>query len=81
MTPWAPIAIGLLATTGVGLLVAGAARDAIAGLSIGILVMAAFLVLLAQIATVAYVPAAILATAGLIGLGAAGLDRARGQSK
>jgi hypothetical protein len=78
LTPWWPIAMALLATTGAGLLVQRATRDLTVGVSAGLLVMAVILALLAQIATVAYVPAALLLVMAFVGFGIAGLDRARG---
>jgi len=60
MTPWAPIAIALAATIGTGLLVARWTGSAAFGISAASLVMALALFGLAQIATVAYVPAGIL---------------------
>lgn len=80
LTPWAPIAIALLATAGAGALIGRATRDPAVGVSAGLLVMAVVLALLAQIATVAYVPAALLGLIGLVGLAAAGIGRARGRS-
>lgn len=77
LTPWWPIATALLATTGAGMLVKRVTRDPTVGASTGLVVMGLVLVVFAQIATVAYVPAALLFLMAVIGLGAAGLERAR----
>ena len=75
LTPWWPIAMALLATIGAALLVKRATRDLTVGVSTGLVVMAVILALLAQIATVAYVPAALLLVMGFVGFGIAGLER------
>jgi hypothetical protein len=77
LTPWVPIAIALLAMTGAGLLVRRVTRNPTVGLSAALVVMAAILAVFAQIATVAYVPAALLAIMALVGFGSAGLHSAR----
>jgi hypothetical protein len=78
LTPWMPIAIALLAMTGAGLLVQRVTRNPTVGVSMALAVMAAMLVVFAQIATVAYVPAALLAIIAFIGLAIAVFDIARG---
>jgi hypothetical protein len=77
LTPWWPVATALLAMTGAGLLVRRVTRNPTVGVSAGLVVMALILVLFAQIATVAYFPAALLFVMALVGLGAAGLERLR----
>lgn len=81
LTPWVPIAIALLAMTGAGLLVRRVTRNPTVGVSTALAVMAVILAVFAQIATVAYVPAGLLATMALMGFGIAGLDGARGRMK
>jgi hypothetical protein len=76
-----PIAVALLAATCAGLLVKQATRNATIGVSTAFAVMAVILTVFAQIATVAYVPAGLLAIMSLLGFGAAGLDRARGRKR
>ena len=68
MTPWLPIVLALLATLGSGWLVASLTRNAAFGVAAGALVLALALTGLAQIATVAYAPAAVLAVVGLAAL-------------
>jgi hypothetical protein len=77
LTPWIPIAIALLAMTGAGLLVRRVTRNGTVGVSAALVVMAAILAVFAQIATVAYVPAALLAIMALVGFGSAGLHSPR----
>lgn len=77
LTPWVPIAIALLAMTCAGLLVRRVTRNATVGVSSALAVMAVILAVFAQIATVAYVPAALLAIMSLIGFGIAGDARGR----
>jgi len=77
LTPWVPIAIALLGMTGAGLLVRRATRSPVVGVSTALVVMAVILAVFAQIATVAYVPAALLAIMALIGFGIAGDARGR----
>jgi hypothetical protein len=81
LTPWVPIAMALLAMTGAGLLVKRATRNSTVGVSTAFVVMAIILAVFAQIATVAYIPAALLAIIALIGFGSAGLDSARGRKR
>jgi hypothetical protein len=81
MTPWMPIAIALLAMTGAGLLVRRVTRNPTVGVSTALVVMAVILAAFAQIATVAYVPAALLAIMALVGFGSAGLHSARGRRR
>jgi hypothetical protein len=66
-TPYGPIAIALLATTGSALLVGRLTHNSTFGCSTGLLIMALALLALAQIATVAYVPAGLLAVVALGG--------------
>lgn len=75
LTPWWPIAMAVLATIGASLLVKRATRDLTVGVSAGLVVMAVMLALLAQIATIAYVPAALLLAMAFVGFGIAGLER------
>lgn len=58
LTPWWPVATALLAMTGTGFLVKRVTRDLTVGVSASLVFMALILVLFAQIATVAYIPAA-----------------------
>ena len=81
LTPWMPIALALLAMTGAGLLVRRVTRNPTLGAATAFAVMAGILAVFAQIATVAYVPAAVLAIIALIGFGSAGLDSARGRKR
>lgn len=76
LTPWVPIAIALLAMTGAGLLVRRVTRNPTVGASTAFVVMAVILAVFAQIATVAYVPAALLAIMALVGFGSVGLHSA-----
>jgi hypothetical protein len=71
LTPWMPIALALLAMIGAGLLVRRVTRNPTLGVSTALAVMAGILAVFAQIATVAYVPAALLAVMSLIGFGSA----------
>lgn len=73
LTPWWPIAMAVLAMTGAGLMVKRATRNPAVGVSTALVVMALILALFAQIATVAYIPAALLAILALVGFGIAGL--------
>lgn len=75
MTPWAPIAIALLAAIGVGWIVSRFSRNAALGVSAGLLVVALALFAFAQIATVAYGPAGLLMIIALGGFVAAWLGR------
>jgi hypothetical protein len=79
LTPWIPIAIALLAMTFAGLLAARITRNHTTGVSTAVGVMAVILAIFAQIATVAYVPAVLLAIMALIGFGIAAFDSARGR--
>lgn len=81
LTPWMPIAIALLAMTGAGLLARRVTRSPTVGVSTALVVMAVILAVFAQIATVAYVPAALLAIMALVGFGSAGLHSARGRKR
>ena len=71
LTPWMPIVIALLVMTDAGLLVRAVTRNPTLGISASLVVMAVLLAVFAQIATVAYVPAALLAITALIGFGLA----------
>lgn len=79
MTPWAPIAIALLATIGSALLVGRLTGNSTLGVCTALLVMALALFALAQIATVAYVPAGLLMVLALGGFVAAWLGRGQGE--
>lgn len=81
LTPWMPMAIALLATAGAGLMIRRVTRNPTLGVSMALVVMAVILAVFAQIATVAYVPAALLAIMSLVGFGIAGLDSARGRKR
>jgi len=66
-TPYGPIAIALLATIGSAMLVHRLTRNTTLGVSTGLLIMALALIALAQIATVAYIPAGLLVVLALGG--------------
>ncbi len=66
-TPYGPIAIALLATIGSAVLVHRLTRNTTLGVSAGLLIMALALIALAQIATVAYIPAGLLVVIALGG--------------
>jgi hypothetical protein len=77
LTPWMPIAIALLAMTGAGLVARRVTRNPTTGVSAALGVMAVILAIFGQIATVAYVPAALLAITALIGFGIAAFGSGR----
>ena len=66
-TPYGPIAIALLATIGSAMLVHRLTHNMTLGVSTGLLIMALALIALAQIATVAYIPAGLLVVLALGG--------------
>lgn len=81
-TPYGPIAIALLATISSAMLVHRLTRNTILGVSTGLLIMALALLALAQIATVAYIPAGLLVVLALGGLVAGWRGRrSRGQKR
>jgi hypothetical protein len=61
---------------GAGLLVWRLTRNPTVGVSTALVVMAVILAVFAQIATVAYVPPALLAIVAVVGFGSAGLHSA-----
>lgn len=66
-TPYGPIAIAIVATVGSAMLVHRLTHNMTLGVSTGIFVMALALMALAQIATVAYIPAGLLVVLALGG--------------
>lgn len=70
-TPYGPIAIALLATSGSAVLVHRLTHNTTLGVSTGLLIMALALIALAQIATAAYIPAGLLVVLALSGFIAA----------
>lgn len=81
-TPYGPIAIALLATFGSAMLVRRLTHNTTLGVSTGLLIMAVALIALAQIATVAYIPAGVFVVLALGGFAAAWRGRrSRGQKR